>query len=182
MTMPARDFRGYGPTPPNPRWPGEARIAINIDLNFEAGGERSMLEGDGTSENMLTDTGAWRKPHPMSANDRLVGRVRFTSGQRLTGRRKQRRAFSPSARRLVGSALIVTPLESEVPDAAEALKWELNSFLPNVHITDLLAEVDGWTGFTDKFTHLRIGGMVRNRSAILAAVLADATNLGPKRG
>jgi peptidoglycan/xylan/chitin deacetylase (PgdA/CDA1 family) len=57
MTMPARDFRGYGPTPPNPRWPGEARIAININLNFEAGGERSMLEGDGTSENMLTDTG-----------------------------------------------------------------------------------------------------------------------------
>ena len=57
MTMPPRDFRGYGPTPPNPRWPGEARIAININLNFEAGGERSMLEGDGTSESMLTDTG-----------------------------------------------------------------------------------------------------------------------------
>ena len=83
--------------------------------------------------------------------------------------------------RLVGSALIVSPLESKVPDAAEALKWELNSFLPNVHITDLLAEVDGWTGFADKFTHLRTGDMVRNRSAILAAVLADATNLGPKR-
>ena len=83
--------------------------------------------------------------------------------------------------RLVGGALVVSPLESEVPDAAEALKWELNSFLPNVHITDLLAEVDGWAGFADKFTHLRTGDMVRNRSAILAAVLADATNLGPKR-
>ena len=77
--------------------------------------------------------------------------------------------------------LVVSPLESEVPEAAEALKWELNSFLPNVHITDLLAEVDGWTGFADKFTHLRTGDIVRNRSAILAAVLADATNLGPKR-
>jgi hypothetical protein len=83
--------------------------------------------------------------------------------------------------RLVGGALVVSPLESEVPDAAEALKWELNSFLPNVHITDLLAEVDGWTGFADKFTHLRTGDMVRNRSAILAGVLADATNLGAKR-
>jgi hypothetical protein len=81
--------------------------------------------------------------------------------------------------RPVGGALVVSPLESEVPDAAEALKWELNSFMPNVHITDLLAEVDGWTGFADKFTHLRTGDMVRNRSAILAAVLADATNLGP---
>jgi peptidoglycan/xylan/chitin deacetylase (PgdA/CDA1 family) len=57
MTSPARDFRGYGRQPPHAQWPGEARIAININLNFEAGGERSMLEGDGTSENMLTDTG-----------------------------------------------------------------------------------------------------------------------------
>ena len=54
---PQRDFRGYGATPPHARWPNNARIAININLNFEAGGERSMLEGDGTSENMLTDTG-----------------------------------------------------------------------------------------------------------------------------
>jgi len=55
--MSARDFRGYGRNPPHPRWPGAARIAININLNFEAGGERSLLEGDGVSENMLTDTG-----------------------------------------------------------------------------------------------------------------------------
>src|SRR6202453_1199009 len=68
--------------------------------------------------------------------------------------------------RLVNGALVVSPLESEVPEAADALKWELNSFLPNVHITDLLAEVDGWTGFTDKFMHLRTGDMVRNRSQI----------------
>src|ERR1700742_1243855 len=57
MTMPARDFRGYGANPPQAQWPGGARIAININLNFEAGGERSMLEGDGTPENNLSDTG-----------------------------------------------------------------------------------------------------------------------------
>jgi peptidoglycan/xylan/chitin deacetylase (PgdA/CDA1 family) len=57
MSMSARDFRGYGRQPPHARWPGQARIAININLNFEAGGERSILEGDGVSENMLSDTG-----------------------------------------------------------------------------------------------------------------------------
>ncbi len=57
MVGPKRDFRGYGANPVHAQWPGEARIAININLNFEAGGERSMLEGDGTSEDMLTDTG-----------------------------------------------------------------------------------------------------------------------------
>jgi peptidoglycan/xylan/chitin deacetylase (PgdA/CDA1 family) len=57
METSARDFRGYGRNPPHARWPGQARIAININLNFEAGGERSLLEGDGVSESMLTDTG-----------------------------------------------------------------------------------------------------------------------------
>ena len=30
---PPRDFFGYGPHPPHPRWPGDARIAINFNLN-----------------------------------------------------------------------------------------------------------------------------------------------------
>lgn len=54
---PPRDFFGYGPHPPNPRWPGDARIAINFNLNFEAGGERSLLEGDDQSEDLLSDIG-----------------------------------------------------------------------------------------------------------------------------
>ena len=52
-----RDYYGYGPNPPHPHWPGEARIAINFNLNFEAGGERSLLEGDNQTEDMLNDIG-----------------------------------------------------------------------------------------------------------------------------
>jgi len=52
-----RDYLGYGPNPPHPHWPGEARIAINFNLNFEAGGERSLLEGDNQTEDMLNDIG-----------------------------------------------------------------------------------------------------------------------------
>jgi allantoinase len=52
-----RDFRGYGEHTPHPNWPGGARIALNINLNVEAGGERSILEGDDSSENVLTDIG-----------------------------------------------------------------------------------------------------------------------------
>ncbi len=54
---PARDFLGYGANPPDARWPGKARIAINFNLNVEAGGEHSILEGDTHSENLLTDIG-----------------------------------------------------------------------------------------------------------------------------
>ena len=54
---PPRDFVGYGRSPPQPGWPGDARIAVNFNLNVEAGGERSTLEGDSSSEDILSDTG-----------------------------------------------------------------------------------------------------------------------------
>jgi peptidoglycan/xylan/chitin deacetylase (PgdA/CDA1 family) len=54
---PPRDFVGYGRNPPHPQWPGGARIALNFNLNVEAGGERSILEGDTFSESVLSDLG-----------------------------------------------------------------------------------------------------------------------------
>jgi peptidoglycan/xylan/chitin deacetylase (PgdA/CDA1 family) len=54
---PSRDFLGYGADPPHARWPGDARIAVNFNLNIEAGGEHSILEGDTHSEDLLTDIG-----------------------------------------------------------------------------------------------------------------------------
>jgi allantoinase len=55
--MDDRDFIGYGADPPDAQWPGGARIAVNINLNFEGGGEHSILEGDDSSEGMLNDIG-----------------------------------------------------------------------------------------------------------------------------
>ena len=55
--MIARDFVGYGETPPHPRWPGGARIAVNFNLNVEGGGESSLANGDEISEGMLNDIG-----------------------------------------------------------------------------------------------------------------------------
>jgi peptidoglycan/xylan/chitin deacetylase (PgdA/CDA1 family) len=52
-----RDFIGYGPNPPDPKWPGGARLAINIVLNYEEGSEPSIPDGDGVTEAGLTDGG-----------------------------------------------------------------------------------------------------------------------------
>src|ERR1043165_5969207 len=51
-----RDFVGYGAEPPNPRWPGEARIAVNFVINFEEGSELSHPAGDGVSETGLIES------------------------------------------------------------------------------------------------------------------------------
>lgn len=83
--------------------------------------------------------------------------------------------------RLEAGTLIVTPTAGEVPAAAEELNAEISELYPLVEVPDLLREVHEWTGFADCFTHVRTGDTPRNVSAMLAGVLADATNLGPKR-
>ena len=44
------DFRGYGPTPPDPKWPRQARVALSIVMNVEAGAELSLAYGDERNE------------------------------------------------------------------------------------------------------------------------------------
>ena len=53
-----RDFVGYGANPPHPRWPGDARLALNICLNYEEGSEPAVPDGDAASESGLTEGGA----------------------------------------------------------------------------------------------------------------------------
>src|SRR5262245_46789765 len=53
----SRDYVGYGKNPPAPQWPGNARIALNFNLNYETGGEANLLDGDPASEGMLNDNG-----------------------------------------------------------------------------------------------------------------------------
>jgi hypothetical protein len=39
-------------------------------------------------------------------------------------------------------------------------------------------EVDEWTGFTAHFTHIKSGDVASDKTLLLAAILADAINLG----
>lgn len=64
-----RDLRGYGRTPPDPKWPGDARIAVQFVVNFEEGGENNILHGDRASEAFLSDVlGAQPWPGQRHAN------------------------------------------------------------------------------------------------------------------
>ena len=50
-----RDLVGYGPNPPQADWPGGARLAVQCVLNYEEGGETSILHGDQASEAFLSE-------------------------------------------------------------------------------------------------------------------------------
>lgn len=50
-----RDLAGYGRNAPHPRWPGDARIAVQFVINYEEGGENCILHGDEASEAFLSE-------------------------------------------------------------------------------------------------------------------------------
>jgi TnpA family transposase len=84
----------------------------------------------------------------------------------------------PDATILSSGRLKVTPLDNAVPDEAEALMQQVYSLLPHLKITELLLEVDSWTGFTGHFKHLKTGEAAEDQYLLLATILADAINLG----
>lgn len=60
----ARDMVGYGPHLPDAQWPGGAKIAISFVLNYEEGGEHTLLNGDDHSEAFLSESGATGAARP----------------------------------------------------------------------------------------------------------------------
>ena len=81
---------------------------------------------------------------------------------------------------IVAGELKIMPLTNTVPKEATALMRQAYALLPHIKITDLLLEVDRWTGFSRHFTHLNLktGQPCEDPTLLLTAILADAINLG----
>jgi hypothetical protein len=77
--------------------------------------------------------------------------------------------------------LRIARLRKNTPESAEAYAEMAYGLIPRVKITELLAEVDQWTGLGDRFLDLRTQAPPKNRQALLTAVLADGINLGLTR-
>jgi len=118
-----RDLIGYGATPPDPKWPGGARIAVNFVINYEEGAENSVLNGDERSEAFLSDmVGAASHPARAMAMESLYeygSRAGFWRLHRLFTERQ-----APVTVFGVAKAMEMNPRAVE---AMKAANWEIAS-------------------------------------------------------
>ena len=83
--------------------------------------------------------------------------------------------------RIERGRLRITPHDAVTPPAAIRLERAMDAVMPRIRITELLWEVHAQTGFLDAFTDLRSGKHHDEPAAVLAAILAGASNLGLER-
>jgi len=131
----ARDMIGYGRTPPQANWPGQARIAVQFVLNYEEGGENNVLHGDAASETFLSEiigASAFADRHmSMESLYEYGSRAGFWRLHRLF----QQRAL-PLTIFGVGSALALNPeavaamQEADWEIACHGLRWISHQFMP----------------------------------------------------
>ena len=112
---------------------------------------------------------------------RFLGSRAEELDRRLTRFTRLLRTGSLEGVSLVRGKLRISPLTANTPPEASALDRRLDGLLPRVRITELLRDVAERTGFVSCFRDLRSGREHDNPNAVLAAILADATNLGLER-
>jgi putative urate catabolism protein len=151
-----RDFSGYGAEPPHPRWPGNARIALNFVVNYEEGAEYSLLNGDDRPETILSEVGAG--PPVLGLRD-LNMESMYEYGARAgiwrVLRAFQERDIIPTVY-AVGLALQLNPLVAEAVAAAGcdvvAHGWRWIDYAPvaeaqeREHIRQSVAVIAAMTG------------------------------------
>lgn len=120
----SRDLVGYSATPPDPRWPGGARIAVQFVINYEEGAERSIDLGDAESEAFLSEMVGAQSQHgaramAMESLYEYGTRAGFWRLHRLfAGRGAPVTVFG------VAQALAINP---EAVAAMQAAGWEIAS-------------------------------------------------------
>jgi putative urate catabolism protein len=120
---------GYGRNPPDPRWPGGARIAVQFVVNYEEGGENSILHGDKASEAFLSDVlGA--QPWPGQRHMNIESMFEYGSRAGLwrlwrifTGRKLPVTVFGVATALARNGGVVAAMREAGWEIASHGLKW-----------------------------------------------------------
>ena len=146
--MAPRDLVGYGASPPDPAWPGGARIAVQFVINYEEGAENSVLNGDAGSEAFLSEmVGAGSHPDRAMAMESLYeygSRAGFWRLHRLfTERSLPVTVFGVAKALELNPAAVEAMLAADWEIASHGLRWIDYQTVPEAteraHIAEAIA-------------------------------------------
>jgi putative urate catabolism protein len=124
-----RDMIGYGRTPPDPKWPGGARIAVQFVVNYEEGGENNVLHGDAASEAFLSEiVGAQPWPGMRHANMESIYEYGSRAGfwrlwRMFTGRSVPVTVYGVATAMRRNPEAVAAMKEADWEIASHGLKW-----------------------------------------------------------
>ncbi|MGH7105509.1 MAG: Tn3 family transposase [Acetobacteraceae bacterium] len=171
-----------------PAW----EVAVLLHLRHRLGAGDVWVEG----------SRAWRSfedfllPRATFALMRSEGRLGLATPDSFSAWRDERAAILDARLKALAAAaaantipdaaitpdgLTLAPIRRDERDQAQTLSRRLYNIVPRVRMPALLAEVHRWTGFLDCFTHYRSGEAAADPVALMAAIMADATNSGVER-
>lgn len=131
----SRDLVGYGASPPDARWPGGAKVAVQFVINYEEGAENSVLNGDKGSEAFLSEmVGAASHPARAMAMESLYeygSRAGFWRLHRLfTARGVPVTVFGVAAAMAANPAAVEAMLAAGWEAASHGYRWIDYQYVP----------------------------------------------------
>ncbi len=151
-----RDMTGYGASPPDPEWPGGARLALQFVINYEEGGENCILHGDKASEAFLSEiinAEPWPGRRHMNIESiyEYGSRAGFWRLQRLfTSRKLPVTVFAVAMALQRNPEAVAAMLASGWEIASHGLRWiEYRDFSPEeerAHMQEAIAIHEKLTG------------------------------------
>ncbi len=162
-----RNLTGYGPTPPDPRWPGGAKIAVQFVINYEEGAENSVLNGDAGSEAFLSEmVGAASHPARAMAMESLYeygSRAGFWRLHRLfTHRGLPVTVFAVANAMALNPQAVEAMLAADWEIASHGLKWIDYQYVPEAVERDHIAQA---IALHEKLTGTRPLGWYQGRTS-----------------
>lgn len=119
-----RDLVGYGRNIPDPKWPDDARIAVQFVINYEEGGESCILDGEKASESLLSEiVGAQPWPNQRNLNMESI----YEYGSRAGFWRLHRLFTSLDVPATVYGVTRAMERNREAVDAMKEAGWEIAS-------------------------------------------------------
>jgi allantoinase len=174
---PRRDLIGYGRNPPDPQWPGGARLAVNFVMNVEEGSEPSVQDGEGHTELGYTEAHGLNQ---LAGGRDLAGEGMFEYGSRV-GFWRLMRLFQERGLPMTvfGCALAL----ERHPPAAQAIRasgfdvcshgwrwikhFELDEATEREHIAKAVASIERTTGERPLGWYCRYGPSVNTRRLLV---------------